>query len=155
MQERRILIVDDSRTMRRMIATALGGIEHCKFEHAASGLEAIERLVLAKPDLMVLDLVSTLRKWLNSPAKPGSCLMTAKSISIDCWGRSPRADSQPEIRRTSGRGVGMDVVKRRFGSFSWNLGTDILLRDLIQSALEFFMTVTSSRAPGKAGSAGN
>jgi len=54
--KRRILIVDDSRTMRRMVATALAKIDQCKFEEAANGLEAIERLVLGPPDLMILDL---------------------------------------------------------------------------------------------------
>ncbi|HEY5446891.1 MAG TPA: response regulator [Pyrinomonadaceae bacterium] len=54
--KRRILIVDDSRTMRRMVATALGNLEQCRFEEAANGLEAIERLVLGPADLMILDL---------------------------------------------------------------------------------------------------
>jgi two-component system chemotaxis response regulator CheY len=55
-QKRRILIVDDSRTMRRMVSTSLANISQCKFEEAANGLEAIERLVLGPPDLMILDL---------------------------------------------------------------------------------------------------
>lgn len=54
--KRRILIVDDSRTMRRMVATSLSNIGQCKFEEAANGLEAIERLVLGPADLMILDL---------------------------------------------------------------------------------------------------
>ena len=54
--KRRILIVDDSRTMRRMVATSLANMGHCKFEEAANGLEAIERLVLGPADLMILDL---------------------------------------------------------------------------------------------------
>lgn len=54
--KRRILIVDDSRTMRRMVATSLAKIGQCRFEEAANGLEAIERLVLGSPDLMILDL---------------------------------------------------------------------------------------------------
>lgn len=51
-----ILVVDDSKVMREMIVACLraqGGLE---FTHAASGLEAIERLSLKKFDLMVLDL---------------------------------------------------------------------------------------------------
>ncbi len=55
-QQRRILIVDDSRTMRRMVATSLAKIDQCKFEEAENGLEAIERLVLGPADLMILDL---------------------------------------------------------------------------------------------------
>ena len=54
--KRRILIVDDSRTMRRMVVTSLSNIGECKFEEAANGLEAIERLVLGPADLMILDL---------------------------------------------------------------------------------------------------
>jgi len=54
--KRRILIVDDSRTMRRMVATSLARLGQCKFEEAANGLEAIERLVLGPADLMILDL---------------------------------------------------------------------------------------------------
>jgi two-component system chemotaxis response regulator CheY len=55
-QEMRILIVDDSRTIRRMVAKSLGNIGLARFEEAASGLEAIERLVYGPVSLMVLDL---------------------------------------------------------------------------------------------------
>jgi len=55
-KDRRILIVDDSRTMRRMVASSLARLGRCRFEEAASGLEAIERLVMGPADLMVLDL---------------------------------------------------------------------------------------------------
>ena len=51
-----ILIVDDSTTMRRMIIAALRGLGDVAFEQAVSGLDAMERLVLAPVDLMVLDL---------------------------------------------------------------------------------------------------
>ena len=39
-----------------MVATSLAKIGQCKFEEAANGLEAIERLVLGPADLMILDL---------------------------------------------------------------------------------------------------
>jgi two-component system, chemotaxis family, chemotaxis protein CheY len=55
-QKKRILIVDDSRTMRRMVASSLASLGQCRFEEAANGLEAIERLVLGPADLMILDL---------------------------------------------------------------------------------------------------
>ena len=51
-----ILIVDDSTTMRRMIAAALRGLENVRFDEAVSGLEAIERLAVGKVDLMLLDM---------------------------------------------------------------------------------------------------
>ena len=55
-QENKILIVDDSRTIRRMIAKTLANIHRTTFEEAENGLEAIERLVLGPVSLMVLDL---------------------------------------------------------------------------------------------------
>ena len=51
-----ILIVDDSSTMRRMIAAALRQLHNIRFDEAGSGLEAIERLALTKVDLILLDL---------------------------------------------------------------------------------------------------
>ena len=51
-----ILVVDDSKVMREMIVACLRPMAGAKFTHAASGLEAIERLSLAKFDLAVLDL---------------------------------------------------------------------------------------------------
>jgi two-component system chemotaxis response regulator CheY len=52
---KRILVVDDSATMRRMVITALGGAD-ATFAQAGSGLEAIERLSVDPVDLMILDL---------------------------------------------------------------------------------------------------
>jgi len=52
----RLLIVDDSKLMRDMIAACLRPLGAVAFEFAGTGLEAIERLALAAFDLMVLDL---------------------------------------------------------------------------------------------------
>jgi two-component system chemotaxis response regulator CheY len=51
-----ILIVDDSKVMREMIAACLRPEQGIAFSHAGSGLEAIERLSLKKFDLIILDL---------------------------------------------------------------------------------------------------
>lgn len=51
-----ILVVDDSPTMRRMVAASLRSLGDVGFGEASSGLEAIERLALAPVDLMILDL---------------------------------------------------------------------------------------------------
>jgi two-component system, chemotaxis family, chemotaxis protein CheY len=51
-----ILVVDDSKVMREMIVACLRGEAGLHFTHAASGLEAIERLSLGSFDLMFLDL---------------------------------------------------------------------------------------------------
>src|SRR3954447_20332201 len=52
----RLLIVDDSKVMRDMVAACLRPLGEVTFEYAASGLEAIERLALASFELVVLDL---------------------------------------------------------------------------------------------------
>lgn len=52
----KVLVVDDSAVMREMVVACLRGLSEADFEHAASGLEAIERLSLSPYDLVVLDL---------------------------------------------------------------------------------------------------
>jgi len=51
-----VLLVDDSKVMREMIAACLRPEQGIAFSHAGSGLEAIERLSLKKFDLVILDL---------------------------------------------------------------------------------------------------
>jgi two-component system chemotaxis response regulator CheY len=51
-----ILVVDDSKVMREMIVACLRGEPSLRFTHAASGLEAIERLSLGSFGLVFLDL---------------------------------------------------------------------------------------------------
>ena len=51
-----VLVVDDSATMRRMVVASLRPLADTQFREAASGLEAIEKLVAAAADLIVLDL---------------------------------------------------------------------------------------------------
>lgn len=51
-----ILVVDDSKLIREMIVACLRGQAGLSFTHAASGLEAIERLSLRTFDLVFLDL---------------------------------------------------------------------------------------------------
>lgn len=53
---KRLLIVDDSKLMRDMVAACLRPLGAVSFEFAGTGLEAIERLALAPFDVMVLDL---------------------------------------------------------------------------------------------------
>lgn len=53
---KRLLIVDDSKLMRDMVAACLRPLGAVAFEFAGTGLEAIERLSLAPYDLVVLDL---------------------------------------------------------------------------------------------------
>jgi two-component system chemotaxis response regulator CheY len=53
---KRVLIVDDSPTIRRMVAASLRSLQETQFEEAGNGLEAIENLSRSAVDLMVLDL---------------------------------------------------------------------------------------------------
>jgi len=53
---KRILIVDDSPTIRRMVEASLRTLPDVTFEQAADGLEAIENLSRNAADLMILDL---------------------------------------------------------------------------------------------------
>jgi two-component system chemotaxis response regulator CheY len=52
----RILIVDDSATIRKMVRTSLQGLEDAEFIEAGTGLEAIEQLALGPVGLIILDL---------------------------------------------------------------------------------------------------
>jgi two-component system chemotaxis response regulator CheY len=53
---KRILVVDDSPTIRRMMIASLKNLRDVEFDEANNGLEAIERLALAPVSLLFLDL---------------------------------------------------------------------------------------------------
>src|SRR5262245_61923251 len=53
---RKILIVDDSPTIRRMVTASLQSLDDLHFIEAGNGLDAIEILARENPSLMVLDL---------------------------------------------------------------------------------------------------
>lgn len=53
---KKILIVDDSPTIRRMVAASLQSLPDVAFAEASNGLEAIELLARERVHLMLLDL---------------------------------------------------------------------------------------------------
>jgi two-component system, chemotaxis family, chemotaxis protein CheY len=53
---KKVLVVDDSATMRRMVMASLRELKDIQFQEAGNGLEAIERLALDIIDLIMLDL---------------------------------------------------------------------------------------------------
>jgi two-component system, chemotaxis family, chemotaxis protein CheY len=53
---KQVLVVDDSKVMREMIVACLRPEAELAFTHAASGLEAIEKLSLQRFDILLLDL---------------------------------------------------------------------------------------------------
>ncbi len=52
----RILIVDDSATIRRMVKASLHGLPEVTFSEAATGLEALEQLAVEPVSMLILDL---------------------------------------------------------------------------------------------------
>ncbi|HET9467562.1 MAG TPA: response regulator [Vicinamibacterales bacterium] len=52
----KILIVDDSPTIRKMVRASLQGLNSSEFLEASTGLEAIEQLAVTRVQLIVLDL---------------------------------------------------------------------------------------------------
>ncbi|HEY1911053.1 MAG TPA: response regulator [Vicinamibacterales bacterium] len=52
----RILIADDSATIRKMVRASLQSLADTQFLEASTGLEAIEQLAVARVQLVVLDL---------------------------------------------------------------------------------------------------
>lgn len=52
----KILIVDDSPTIRKMVRASLQALESSEFVEAGTGLEAIEHLAVTRVQLVVLDL---------------------------------------------------------------------------------------------------
>jgi CheY-like chemotaxis protein len=53
---KRILIVDDSEMTRRLISTAVRGIEDVEFEEARDGFEALQKLPNGPFDLLFVDI---------------------------------------------------------------------------------------------------
>jgi len=51
----KILLVDDSRTIRNIQKTVLSGIGHTDVVEACDGVEALTRIAAEKPDLMLVD----------------------------------------------------------------------------------------------------
>ena len=51
-----VLIVDDSPTMRMLIAFSLNKYVGCTIQQAGNGVEALELLEASRPDLMVADI---------------------------------------------------------------------------------------------------
>jgi two-component system, chemotaxis family, chemotaxis protein CheY len=51
-----VLVVDDSPTMRMLIAFSLGRYNGCRVREAGNGVEAVEAVERQLPDLMVVDI---------------------------------------------------------------------------------------------------
>jgi len=56
-QEKKILLIDDSVTFRRLVIFHLKGLPQIKVVEAANGLEAVVKLSMEKFDLVITDIV--------------------------------------------------------------------------------------------------
>jgi len=55
-KEKKVLIVDDSKNIRKLVSVVLGKIGYTYVE-AGNGLDALEKVDIERPDLVVLDIV--------------------------------------------------------------------------------------------------
>ena len=87
-----------------MVATSLSNIGDCRFEEAANGLEAIERLVLGPADLMILDLnmdkMNTDRLGSNGSAGQSTKKRSRQSRKNVKGVSPPQKDPGPSLSRT-------------------------------------------------------
>jgi len=98
----KVLIVDDSHTLRQMIAELLEGIDISVVE-AANGVEAKDKILHHTPDLVITDLIMPemngyeLCRWIkNEPTTKSIPVMicSTKSEEFDrYWGMKQGADA--------------------------------------------------------------
>jgi CheY-like chemotaxis protein len=79
---RTILIVDDDPMIRRLIATTLEDISGYRLAEAGDGLEAVERAVRARPEIVFLDIdmprlngIEACRRLRSDPATAGATIV--------------------------------------------------------------------------------
>jgi CheY-like chemotaxis protein len=85
---RTILIVDDDPMIRKLIATTLEDISGYRLQEAGDGLEAIERAVLSRPEIVFLDVdmprlngIETCRRLRSDPATAGATIVMLTAMS--------------------------------------------------------------------------
>jgi CheY-like chemotaxis protein len=55
-KEKKVLIVDDSKNIRKLVSVVLGKIGYTYVE-AGNGLDALEKVGIERPDLVILDII--------------------------------------------------------------------------------------------------
>jgi two-component system chemotaxis response regulator CheY len=87
---RTILIVDDDPMIRRLIATTLEDISGYRLQEAGDGLEAVERAVRARPEIVFLDIdmprlngIEACRRMRSDPATAGATIVMLTGDSGD------------------------------------------------------------------------
>jgi CheY-like chemotaxis protein len=95
---RTILIVDDDPMIRKLIATTLEDISGYRLAEAGDGLEAVERAVRARPEIVFLDIdmprlngIETCRRLRSDPATAGATIVMLTGDSGDIAERGAQA----------------------------------------------------------------
>ena len=85
-----ILIVDDSRTMRKMLAGALTGQGYEIAGNAGNGVEALELLKTVKPDLITLDITMPEMDGLEALTKIKELYPDQKVLMVSAAGQKEK-----------------------------------------------------------------
>jgi two-component system chemotaxis response regulator CheY len=95
---RTILIVDDDPMIRKLIATTLEDISGYRLQEAADGLEAVERAVTARPEIVFLDIdmprlngIEACRRLRSDPATAEATIVMLTGDSGDIAERGAQA----------------------------------------------------------------
>ena len=76
----KILVADDSKTVRSMVRTMLERIQHEVVGEASNGLEAYDKYVSEKPDIVILDITMPVLDGISAIKKIKEYDKTAKII---------------------------------------------------------------------------
>jgi CheY-like chemotaxis protein len=89
-RSRTILIVDDDPMIRKLIATTLEDISGYRLQEAADGLEAVERAVSVRPEIVFLDIdmprlngIEACRRLRSEPATARATIVMLTADSGD------------------------------------------------------------------------
>ena len=85
---RTILIVDDDPMIRKLIATTLEDVSGYRLQEAGDGLEAVERAVTARPEIVFLDYdmprlngIETCRRLRSDPATADATIVMLTAMA--------------------------------------------------------------------------
>jgi CheY-like chemotaxis protein len=95
---RSILIVDDDPTIRRLIAATLQNVSGYRLQEAGDGLQALERAVRSRPEIVFLDVdmprlngIEACRRLRSDPATAGATIVMLTGDSHGSAERSAHA----------------------------------------------------------------
>ena len=95
---RTILIVDDDPMIRKLIATTLEDISGYRLQEAGDGMEAVERAVTARPEIVFLDIdmprlngIEACRRIRSEPTTADATIVMLTGDSDDDAERDARA----------------------------------------------------------------